>query len=262
MKVALIQLNADSNKEKNFLKAMRLLKRSLKNYPDVICLPEMFLYLGDNKIKEAEEINSKYLKAFQDFALENNVNLILGSVAFRSKIKSKITNTCFVINRKGKIILRYDKSYMFDVKHHDIIFNESASTIPGEKLGFFILDGIKMGVGICYDLRYPEYFRKLVKKGVKIIFLPANFRKRTGKIAWECLTSTRAIENQVYFCACNQTGGMNEKERCGNTRIVSYEGSIMKNLKCGEGIIFADLDLEILRKFRNEFPVLSQMREI
>jgi len=119
---------------------------------------------------------------------------------------------------------------------------------------------VKIGVGICYDLRYPEYFQALVKNGVEVIFLPSNFRKKTGFIAWDNLTIARAIENQVYFCACDQTGESGIKERCGNSRIISYDGEILKNINFDEGVISESLDLKSLRKFRKEFPVLKQVR--
>jgi len=117
-----------------------------------------------------------------------------------------------------------------------------------------------MGVGICVDLRYPEYFRELMKKGAEIIFLPSSFRKATGQLAWDVLTKARAIENQFYFCACGQTGGIGVKARVGNSRIVSFDGKIISEIGEEEGIVSADLDLEALRAFRKEFPVLKQAR--
>lgn len=126
----------------------------------------------------------------------------------------------------------------------------------GKTNGIFELDGIKMGVGICFDLRYPEYFRELIKEGVEVIFLPSHFRKATGEIAWNILTRARAIENQVYFCACNQTGQGN----CGNTQIISYDGKIISNIETEEAVITQELNLEEQRKYRQEFPVLEQMK--
>ncbi len=128
--------------------------------------------------------------------------------------------------------------------------------LHGKTNGLFELDGVKMGVGICFDLRYPEYFRQLIKEGAEVIFLPSHFRKATGEIAWNVLTRARAIENQVYFCACNQTGEGN----CGNTQVISYDGKIMSNIEIEEGIITQELNLEEQRKYRREFPVLEQMK--
>jgi predicted amidohydrolase len=260
MKVSLIQIDSRDNKEENFSKAMKFAQKSLANNPDIICLSERFLYWGNNKVDESEEISSQYIQAFQDFAKTNKANLILGSVALKSNKNNKVTNTALVINREGKIIHKYNKIYMFNVNKKGIVVKESDTTLAGDALGIVMIDNVKIGIGICYDLRYPEYFQELAKKGAEIIFLPSNFRKKTGLIAWENLTRARAIENQVYFCACDQTGESGIKERCGNTRIISYDGTIIKNIETKEGIISADLDLEALRKFRKGFPVLKQIK--
>ena len=254
-------MDSREDTEANFSKAMNYLEKSLADKPDIICLSERFLYWGEDYLKKAENINSDKISAFREFAKENRVNIILGSIALKSKENEKLTNTTFVINRKGEIISRYDKIYMFNVEKKDISIRESDSINPGKELGVFNLEGINIGLGICYDLRYPEYFQALVKKGVEIIFLPSSFRKRTGEIAWDILTRARAIENQVYFCACNQTGESGVKERCGNSMIISYDGSIVKKIESEEGIICEELDLESLREHRKEFPVLKQIKK-
>ncbi|MCK5477030.1 MAG: hypothetical protein KAI55_03855 [Candidatus Aenigmarchaeota archaeon] len=259
MIVSLIQMNSGENKKDNFSKSIRLLNQSLKDNPDIICLSELFLYCGDKEIEYAEKLNSDIIACFKEFAKNNNVNIVLGSIAL--KVEDKITNTSLVIDRNGDIVHKYDKIYMYDVEKEDIVFKESDVTVAGNKIGLFELDGIKMGVGICIDLRFPEYFRELVVNGTEIIFLPASFRKRTGSLAWSVLTQSRAIENQVYFCACNQTSGMGAKERCGNSRIISYDGKILKNIEYEEGVISSNLDLNYLEKYRKEFPVLKQIRK-
>jgi nitrilase len=104
-------------------------------------------------------------------------------------------------------------------------------------------------------LRFPEYFRKLTEQGAEVMFLPSSFRKTTGQIAWDILPSARAIENQVYFCACNQTGDEGLKARCGNSKIISYNGEIIASMAEEEGHISADLDIDALRKYRKELPV-------
>lgn len=261
MKISLIQMNSGGDKENNFKKAHKFINRAAANNSDLACLPENFLYWGKENVKYAEEPESKNISAFKKLAKDNNINIILGSIALKSKIPGKITNTSLVINRNGKIIHRYEKIYMYDVIRPDFSFRESNNTVRGKSLGFFKLDGIKMGVGICVDLRYPEYFRALVKKGAEIIFLPSHFYKATGEIAWDVLTRARAIENQAYFCACGQTGVAGNRERCGKTRIVSYTGEILKELKTGEGIMSAELEMDNQRKFRKEFPVLKQINK-
>ena len=262
MKVSLIQMNSGANKADNFLNSTRWLSSALSDSPDVICLSERFLYWGEDNDNDPEEVSSDRINAFKIFARSNHVNVVLGSLALQTDDPDKTTNTTLVIDRTGYIIHRYDKMYMYDVRREDLVLRESDATIPGRTVGLFELDGISMGVGICFDLRYPEYFRELVERGAEVIFLPACFRKVTGEVAWDVLTRARAIENQVYFCACGQTGEEGVKARCGNTRIVSYDGRIVQNLEKDEGIVSAELDLEQLRMFRRTFPVLEQIKSI
>ena len=135
----------------------------------------------------------------------------------------------------------------------DFQLDEQDDTIPGKELGIFELDDIKIGVGICFDLRFPEYFRELTRRGAEIIFLPSHFNKSTGAIAWDVLTKARAIENQIYFCAVNQTG----EKLCGETKVISYTGEILKSLGKEEGILTIDLDLKKQNEYRQEMPILD-----
>lgn len=259
MKVSLIQMDSKDNKKENIEKAVKLMDEATKNKVDIICLSEKFLYWG--KDRGAESIQSETISIFKEYAKKNSVNIILGSLALKVENTNNITNTSLVIDRKGDIIHRYDKIYMYTVDKENLKIDEGKDTIKGNKLGIFEIDGVKMGIGICFDLRYPEYFKALALNGAEIIFLPSSFRKATGQIAWDILTRARAIENQAYFCACDQTGGIAEKERCGNTQIISYDGNIIENIEKEEGIIIADLDIEKLRKFRKEFPILKQIEK-
>ena len=253
MRVSLIQTESDGTKQENENKIFMQLNEAVKEKPDIICLSELFLSWGKDfygGIVKQDEITR-----YQIFAKENNVNLILGSVALESEILNKSTNTCFVIDRNGSIVGRYDKIHLYVANKPDFKLDERDDTIPGKDLGIFELDNTKIGIGICFDLRFPEYFRKLVKSGVQIIFLPSHFNKSTGTIAWEVLTRARAIENQVYFCAVNQTGN----KLCGNTKVISYDGEIIKSLNSEEGILTVDLNLEEQDKYRKELPVLEQI---
>ncbi len=254
MRIALVQMDSTETREENEKKALRFMEQAVSEKADVICLSESFVYWGSERSQRNCSLED--IEKYQDFAKENEVNLVLGSVSLIKEGSEKTTNTCFVINRKGEMVHRYDKKYMYKVNKPDLVVDETQKTMPGNENGIFELDGVKMGVGICFDLRYPEYFRELIKEGVEIIFLPSHFRKATGAIAWDVLTKARAIENQVYFCACNQTGEGN----CGNTQVISYEGKILAKIENDEGIIVQEIDLEAQRKYRKELPVLEQMR--
>lgn len=254
MKVTLVQMDSTKTREENENNAIKFMKEAVDQKSDLICLSESFVYWG--KETSNRRTTLKDIEKYKNFAKENNVNIVLGSVSLIDENSDKTTNTCFVIDRSGEIVCRYDKKYMYKVNKEDLVVDETQRTIPGKELGIFELDGIKMGVGICFDLRYPEYFRELIKSGVEIIFLPSHFRKSTGELAWNILNRARAIENQVYFCACNQTGEGN----CGNTQIISYDGKILSNIESEEGIITYDINFEEQRKYRKEFPVLEQMQ--
>ena len=246
-------MDSRTDKNANIDASLKLMQRCLKDKPDIVCLSEKFLYWGPRK--EIEALDSPAIELFRDFAKTNGVNVILGSIELASSEKNKITNSALVLNRAGDIIHRYDKIYMYTVNRKDLKINEERYTLRGDKLGLFELDGVKIGLGICFDLRFPEYFRRLAELGAEVIFLPSSFRKTTGQMAWDILPSARAIENQVYFCACNQTGDEGLKARCGNSKIISYNGEIISALAEEEGYASADLDVAALRKYRKEIPM-------
>ena len=253
MRVSLIQTESNGTKQENEEKVFIQLQEAVKEKPDIICLSELFLSWG--KDFYGGKVKMEEIEKYQNFAKENNVNIILGSVALESDLPNKTTNTCFIINSNGIVVGRYDKIHLYKVNKPDFKLDERDDTIAGNNLGLFELDNVKVGIGICFDLRFPEYFRELTKKGAQIIFLPSHFRKSTGNIAWNVLTSARAIENQVYFCAVDQTG----EDLCGDTKVISYNGEVLKSLNDEEGILTIDLDLEEQRKYREELPVLEQI---
>ena len=253
MKISLIQMNSNGTFFENKAKSFEFLNKSLQYKPDIICLSELFLAWG--KDFENIKLSIADIKEYQEFAKSNNVNIILGSVPLKDNNINKITNTSFVINRNGKIVGKYDKKYMYIYNGNDFQVDETLDTTKGKDLGVLEIDGIKIGIGICFDLRFPEYFRELIKNEVQIIFLPSHFRKNTGSIAWNVLPEARAIENQVYFCACNQTGdGL-----IGNSKVISYDGTLISSLEESEDILNVELDLEKQNEFRKKFPVLEQI---
>ena len=251
MRVCLIQTESNGTKTENERKVFNQLNDAIKERPDIICLSELFLSWGKDFFGGI--VNIEEIEKYQTFAKDNNVNIILGSVALESDIPNKTTNTSFIIDRNGEIIGRYDKIHLFKVNRPDFQLDEHDDTIAGKDIGIFEVDNIKIGIGICFDLRFPEYFRELTRKGAEIIFLPSHFNKSTGTIAWDVLTRARAIENQVYFCAVNQTG----EKLCGDTKVISYTGEVLKFLDKEEGVLTVDIDLEEQAKYRQEMPILD-----
>ena len=192
MKIALVQMDSTGEREENEKRTLRFMRQAVLEKTDVICLSESFVYWGSERSQRNCSLED--IQKYQDCSKENNFNLVLGSVSLINEGSEKTTNTCFVIDRNGKIVHRYDKKYMYKVNKTDLVVDETQKTLPGNANGIFELDGVKMGVGICFDLRYPEYFRELIKEGAEIILLPSHFRKATGEIAWDILTKARAIE--------------------------------------------------------------------
>ena len=258
MKISLIQYSSGNDLREDFDKAMSLAKEAVLKNPDIICFPEDFLRpQNDNYFT----MQSFEIKSFQAFAKENNVNLILGSVNVKDNSKKKATNTCFIIDRSGKIVHRYDKIFMYKINKNGVAYDETAEVKPGKRLGLFELDGIKMGVGICVDIRFSFYFASLVRCGAKIIFLPAVMRKITGAKLWKVLPIARAIECQTYFCANSQMGnkgGSKTGDAVGNSKIISYDGGIISEIGEEEGICTAEIDLKKQEIFRNEILMLDQ----
>ena len=264
MKVSLIQYSAGIDIAENFNKAIGFLKLAIESKPDIICLPENFLHSGPDSRPNHTTINCAEIKSFRKFAKENKVNLILGSIKIRETGAGKSTNTCLVIDRNGEIVHRYDKIFMYTINKDGVVYDEASETKSGEHLGLFELDGIKIGVGICVDIRFPFYFSELARKGAKVIFLPSVMRKLTGKKLWEYLPVARAIENQVYFCACSQTkniGNSKTGDAVGNSKIISFNGNLLSQLGEEEGICTAALDFESQNKFRSEILMLGQFNK-
>jgi predicted amidohydrolase len=259
MKITLVQIDSINDKDTNAAKAEKYITEAAAKGTDIVCLAEDFLYKGDNATPEDLD-TSGYVAAFKDQAKTLSVNIVLGSMLLASPNGGKPTNTTLVIDRSGLIVHTYDKQYMYDVERPDLTYHESDEVQPGGDMGIFTLEGTSMGVGICVDLRYPEYFRNLMQAGAEVVFLPANMRKITGGTAWDVLTKARAIENQFYFAACGQIGQSGAKERVGHSRIVSFDGRVISEIGTEEGLVTADIDLEALRAFRKEFPVHKQVK--
>lgn len=252
MKISIIQLDCQGTLSENTKKVLSYLDKAVNFCPDIICFSEMFIAWGPNY--ETTKMSFDDIRVFAQYAKEHRVNIILGSIPYYED--GKLTNTSFVFDRNGEVIGRYDKQHLFIVNSEKIAVNEGERITPGTTDGIFTIDGIKVGVGICVDVRYPEYFRNLVKQGAEVIFLPSHFRKATGSIAWEVLTKARAIENQVYFCGCDNAGdGI-----VGKSNVISYDGTVVAQLGEEEGILNAEIDLEPLRQYRAEMPVLKYIK--
>ncbi|MCG8505545.1 MAG: carbon-nitrogen hydrolase family protein [Sphingomonadales bacterium] len=265
MKICVIQMNSQDDKDANLAQARSLLQEALEaTKPDIVVLPELFTYLGgtvDGAKQAAETVpDGPAFEMLQNAATNHGVFVYGGSMAERDG--DKYYNTTLVFDPSGTLIARYRKIHMFDVVTPDgKVFHESATYTPGEEIVTFDMAGIAVGATICYDLRFPELYISLVKAGAKLIFAPAAFTLMTGKDHWEVLCRARAIESQCYLVAPNQTGpyvedGV-ERASCGNSMIVDPWGTVIGRARDGVGFFAAELDFAYQDRVRGDLPSLK-----
>lgn len=245
--------------DENIRKVHGLLDKFLsEKKADFVFLPEVWT-VGWNcpSFKDcAEEIEkAKSVIMLKHIAKKYKTNIIGGS--FIQKKGSKYTNTCPVINRKGELVCTYNKNHLFSYYGCD----EGSIITKGENPVMVILDGIKIGLTICYDIRFPELYRAYRKAGADIMVNMAAWGSNK-KIPWDSMTTARAVENQTYFVALTQTGWLKGDERnLGHSMILDYNGNILSEINEIEGGIYADIDLNEMYKFREKCTVLKDIKD-
>ena len=261
LNVSVIQLNSQNDINKNIVKAKILINESLKNRPDLICLPEMFHCRGNvlEMLASADTIPGTILSHFMDLAKKHNVFILAGSICEKTTEKRKVYNSSVLINNMGEVQAKYRKIHLFKVNFNDVSIDESITFKPGKKPVSTSIDNFKLGLSICYDLRFPELYRIYNNNGVNILTVPASFTKPTGEAHWETLLRARAIENQAYVIAPNQTGnGAGNVPTYGNSMIIDPWGTVLARAsEDKEEIISATLSLEDLSQVREKLPSLQ-----
>jgi len=261
MKVACIQLSSGENYNKNFKQIIFFIKQAIKNKADLIITPETTsIITSDKKIlyKNSYSMNKDPLvKEIKKISKKNKKWILVGSIAIKDK--DKFRNRSIMIGPKGNIVTYYDKIKMFDVKlPNKEQHKESKTYKPGKKLVTVNLPWGRLGLTICFDLRFPEIYRNLSKKKLHFISVPSAFTKITGQKHWIELLKARAIENFCYIFAPNQTGKNTKKrETFGHSVIISPDGKILKLKKSGIGIVYADIKPNLSMQLRKIIPSLN-----
>ncbi|MDC1155627.1 carbon-nitrogen hydrolase family protein [Candidatus Pelagibacter sp.] len=260
MKVACIQLSSGENYYKNFDDIIKFTIKAIHKKADLIITPETSGIITSDKKKlfkfSYEMLKDPLIKEIKRIAKKYKKWIVIGSLSI--KVSNKLRNRSILIGPKGNIVKYYDKINMFDVKiskkeNH----NESKTYKAGKKLVTSELPWGKLGFSICYDLRFPEMFRKLSKKKLNFIMVPSAFTKITGKKHWITLLKARAIENFCFIFAPNQTGRNNSKrETFGHSVIISPDGKILKIKKRGKGLILAKINPKQSFELRKIIPSL------
>lgn len=265
MRIAALQMNSTDNKLKNLKQADQLVKKAVGAGARFLALPEYFSLLsydGRYIFKHAEQEGGATTQILKNWAKQHKIWIHGGTIPLRKPKTSKVTNTSLLISPQGKVVARYDKMHLFDADlSSSESVRESRTYAPGRDLTAAKTPFGNIGFSICYDLRFPELFRILCKRDIKIIFAPSSFMQRTGVAHWDVLTRARAIENQAYLVAAAQTNAASAKHRThGHSRIIGPWGNVIQEIKQGVGIIVADLDFKDLAQIRRRLPALKNRR--
>jgi predicted amidohydrolase len=265
-KAAVVQLNSTNNKEENIKKAVNFIRLAAKDGAKVVSLPEYFNMIAkdtEEKMQAAEPIDGPTIETLKQVAREEKIYIHGGSFAESSGIKGKVYNTTAFINPAGEVIGTYRKIHLYDVDvPGGVYYKESDTIIPGDSITAIKTELAQFGLAICYDIRFPELFRKLCLSGVEVLFTPACFALYTGKDHWEPILRTRAIENQAYVIASGQFGNHPDGFKSfGNSMIIDPWGTVIARCPEGEGYSVATLSMDNVIKNRRDIPVFKQRVE-
>lgn len=260
IKVAAIQMVSHTDVAINIATMRHLVRQAAADGAQWIVLPEYWPIMGrhdSDKYTIAETLGSGSLQdAMCQIAAECQIVLFGGSIPLKSPVANKVLNSLLVYGRDGKLLNQYDKMHLFGFQRDGERYAESDSIVSGNLVPHFAYDGWNVAQGICYDLRFPEFFR--AQKPFEIMVLPAAFTHTTGQAHWHLLLRARAVENQCYVIAAAQ-GGKHENERrtYGHSLIINPWGDIIAELSEGEGHVCATLSRTELNAIRTQLPALQ-----
>lgn len=266
-RVAAIQMASGPNVNANLLEAARLIKQAAEAGAQLVVLPENFAIMGmseSDKVKIREQDGKGPMQDFlAEQAARHGIWLVGGTIPLAASDDQHVYAACLLFDDKGKRVARYDKIHLFDVRitESNERYNESSTIEPGNGIVVVETPFGKLGLAICYDLRFPGLFRRMIDEGVEIFAMPSAFTAITGKAHWDVLVRARSIENMCYMIASAQGGyHANERETYGHSMIVDPWGMVLDTLPRGSGVVVADIDLGRLRDLRRTFPVLEHRK--
>ena len=263
LRVALVQLDAGDDAERNIETAAALADRAAADGARLVALPEYLQFRGsdDGYRASARPIPGPWSDRFAAVARDRGAWILVGSLAETSADPARPYNTSVLIDPDGRIAATYRKIHLFDVTVEDgPVDRESDRVSPGDRAVVASVDGIGVGLSICYDLRFPELYRALALAGAEVLTVPANFTERTGRDHWEVLLRARAIENGAYVLAPSQIGGPPGQPAFGRSMIVDPWGTVVAQAPDRVGVVAAELDLGRVRSIRRQIPALANRR--
>jgi deaminated glutathione amidase len=264
--IAAVQMTSGPDVAANLQTAAQLLEEARAAGAQVALLPEEFSFIGQKDADKRGIAEDFGHGPVQDFLAATAVRLGLwiigGSMSLKSSLSDgRVTNTCLVYNAEGRVVARYDKIHLFDVDVPDepgATFRESANATRGGAAVLVDTPVGRIGLSVCYDVRFPELYRRLSAGGAEILVVPATFTVPTGRAHWELLLRARAVENLCYVVAADLSGlHPNGFESYGDSLIVDWWGRVLTRLPHGRGIVTTDIDRAAMTKARACFPALS-----
>ena len=266
--IALCQMNVVDNKEENIRKAIQMIRESKKQGADLAVLPEMFNcpYENEKFIEYAEELdNSQTLNEIAEIAKEENIHVLAGSIPeleVGTDDAKSIYNTAVLFDDEGKILGKHRKMHLFDIDvKGKIYFKESDTLNAGNEFTVIETELATIGIGICYDIRFVELSRIMALNGAEILIFPGAFNLTTGPAHWEILFKSRALDNQVYAIgvapALDKDASYNS---FGHSIAVNPWGEIIEELDYDENLKLVQIDLDEIKRIREEIPILKNRR--
>ena len=266
-KVAAVQMASGPNFDANLLEAERLIEQAAADGAQLVVLPENFAMMGmqDRDVLDyREDDGDGPIQAFiAERCRRHRLWLVAGTIPLRCEDPERLAAACMLYDDRGERVARYDKIHLFDVTlvGSGESYNESATVRPGREAVVTETPFGRLGLAVCYDLRFPELFRALLDQGAELLALPAAFTAVTGKAHWESLLRARAIENLAHLVASAQGGyHLNGRETHGHAMILDPWGRILGQRAHGAGVVTAELNREDQKRLRETFPCIENRK--
>ncbi len=261
---AAVQMVSQDDVADNLAHCAHLIQKACAQQAELVVLPEHFATFAlatEQKIKVAEAFGDGPIQNFlRQQAKQNHIWLVGGSIPLQAATQDRVYSSCLLYNPQGECVARYDKIHLFDVSVQDSVgeYEESKTVQAGEKVVVVATPFGKLGLSICYDVRFPELYRSMLNQGVEIIVLPSAFTYVTGKAHWDILLHARAIENLCFVIAPNQGGKhVNGRETYGHSCMIDPWGHKLAQAEMNEAVIVAKLDRDEQDIIRQKFPALT-----
>ncbi|MBP3191915.1 carbon-nitrogen hydrolase family protein [Natronogracilivirga saccharolytica] len=262
---AAIQMNSQPDLEANMADAGRFVGDAAARGASFVALPENFAFLGDEKEKhrQAETIAEAVMQQIPALSKKYGISILAGGFPVRAG-SGKVYNRAVFFDPGTGHTSSYDKIHMFDIRLSDEESYMESDTVESGRTNAVVHDGscgIRFGLSICYDVRFPELYRRLASRGAEVLCVPSAFTRPTGEAHWEVLLRARAIENTCYVIAPAQTGFHGEKRKThGHTMIIDPWGNILDHLGTETGMALAEIDISYLQSIRKKLPSLQHYR--